>query len=777
MVKTIVNAGQSSYEEVKVIGQGSFGVASLVRRVGDNELFVLKRLFTRDLPDKEKQDFDKEVNLLKQLGERSHPNIVRYYDSFERDGEMCIVTDYAEGGDLSRIMSEYKASEVKDLSVCGLPQRDVVDLFAQLCSAVKLLHEFRILHRDLKPGNVFVSDKYGLRRLQLGDFGISRQLGSGTDFAATVTGTPFYFSPEVCAGQKYDGKSDVWSLGCILYEMMMMKRAFNGESLPMVIMSIHRGRCEKIPPDSGYDPALVALVERCMSKSPADRPSVAEVLQEPILAAAERTFRGACQDLGGVEELSPHVSTRSRPRPWSASTQNSSGGRSARPSNASSQGLLGSQTAQLSGSMMAMSVGPAWGAQGTGGFEWGRGNPVPREFQAVIEKLSPAVAPNKVSELALGGSHMLAVVEDGGVWSWMYDMHGDAGPEVLGQGGGTDNLKEPQRIAGLEEMFVRQVACGRDHSLALTAGGKVFSWGGGEYGRLGLGDEEDRTEPCEVTALAGEVINRVACGADHSAALTEGGAIYTWGSGGDAQLGHQDSETREPLDDDALEPVRVVVDVGTKMDGKHIVEVACGDMFTAVVSGDGLVFTWGDNDWGQLGRDDTVRAKDKATGEVTSKNVRCVPGWVRAAKDDRVTRLSCGAAHACAVTEGGEVLTWGSNEYGQVGGPRNAPEGAPKVYRVPAKWQEDGYKPVAQVVCGSLVTIVVTEDGKLYSWGHKGGSGHGREVSKDVREPRLVAGPLGEHAVCRVAAAHVSTESESEEADTAGMVVAIIHGG
>ena len=94
--------------------------------------------------------------------------------------------------------------------------------------ALKHVHYYHIIHRDLKPKNILLDKR---NQVKIGDFGISKMLENTFDMANTATGTPFYLSPEVCLGQKYDHKSDMWMLGCVLYEMCMYKRVFEGDSL------------------------------------------------------------------------------------------------------------------------------------------------------------------------------------------------------------------------------------------------------------------------------------------------------------------------------------------------------------------------------------------------------------------------------------------------------------------------------------------------------------------------------------------------------------------
>ncbi len=215
-------AGKSrKYKTEKVIGRGSFGTTYLVRSTTDSRCYAMKRLALEQLGPKEREEALNEIRVLTKL--RRHPNIIRVQDHFEDDGRLCIVMDYADGGDLAQRIEAQASSRTK------FSEEQVLDWFVQLCLALKHAHDRKVLHRDLKPQNVFLTRKNFVR---LGDFGISKVLSSTMSVAMTCVGTPLYLAPELCEGKEYDNKSDMWSLGCMLYELCALSPPFSKRRPP-----------------------------------------------------------------------------------------------------------------------------------------------------------------------------------------------------------------------------------------------------------------------------------------------------------------------------------------------------------------------------------------------------------------------------------------------------------------------------------------------------------------------------------------------------------------
>jgi NIMA (never in mitosis gene a)-related kinase 1/4/5 len=142
------------------------------------------------------------------------------------------------GGDLDTKISERKPNNY-------MSESQILDYFTQIVLAIKHVHDRKILHRDLKGSNIFLTAEGFVK---LGDFGVAKALGKTKDMAATVVGTPYYLSPEIVQAQEYDYKTDVWSLGIILYRMCALTYPFNGTNLHTLALQIVSSPFIPLPP-------------------------------------------------------------------------------------------------------------------------------------------------------------------------------------------------------------------------------------------------------------------------------------------------------------------------------------------------------------------------------------------------------------------------------------------------------------------------------------------------------------------------------------------------
>ena len=203
-----------NYSLEKVVGEGSFGKALLCRRRADSKRCIIKQIALAKLNKKDIKATEQESALLSKL---QHPNIVSFWESFHSRNSrgspiLCIVMEYADGGDLALLIKNRRGRYMSE--------SQVLQIFVQISLAMKHVHDRKILHRDLKSQNIFMTSS-GV--VKLGDFGIAKILRNTGELASTQIGTPYFMSPEILQNVRYNNKSDIWSLGCVLFELMCLK--------------------------------------------------------------------------------------------------------------------------------------------------------------------------------------------------------------------------------------------------------------------------------------------------------------------------------------------------------------------------------------------------------------------------------------------------------------------------------------------------------------------------------------------------------------------------
>ncbi|XP_078004456.1 serine/threonine-protein kinase Nek1 isoform X4 [Phascolarctos cinereus] len=262
------------YCKLQKIGEGSFGKAILVKSREDYKQYVIKEINISRMSSKEREESRREVEVLANM---KHPNIVLYRESFEENGSLYIVMDYCEGGDLYKRINAQKG--------VLFPEDQILDWFVQICLALKHVHDRKILHRDIKSQNIFLT-KDGI--IQLGDFGIARVLNSTLELSQTCIGTPYYLSPEICENKRYNNKSDIWALGCVLYEMCTLKHAFEAGSMKNLVLKIISGSFPPVSLHYSYD--LRSLLSHLFKRNPRERPSVNSILEKSFIAKRIEKF-------------------------------------------------------------------------------------------------------------------------------------------------------------------------------------------------------------------------------------------------------------------------------------------------------------------------------------------------------------------------------------------------------------------------------------------------------------------------------------------------------
>ena len=239
------------FSTIKLLGKGSFSTVYLVQRKQDSKIYALKSVFLEKLTKKQQESSLNEVRILASI---HHPNVISYKEAFWDDNTstLNIVMEYADDGDLFSKIKKMKQEQT------FFDEKKIWDWAIRLIQGLKSLHDKNIMHRDLKSENIFLFKKNS--QCKIGDMNVSKVLKE--KLLRTQTGTPYYASPEVWMNKPYSFKSDLWSMGCVIYEMCELKPPFGGKDMDDLFVNICLNKVKRI--DERYSEDLWLMIKRLL---------------------------------------------------------------------------------------------------------------------------------------------------------------------------------------------------------------------------------------------------------------------------------------------------------------------------------------------------------------------------------------------------------------------------------------------------------------------------------------------------------------------------------
>eukprot|EP00041_Stephanoeca_diplocostata_P012948 m.220366 g.220366 ORF g.220366 m.220366 type:complete len:292 (-) comp19158_c0_seq2:334-1209(-) len=267
-----------------LLGRGTF--ASVFRATSPTgETVAIKQVqMAHGMSAAERAECLKEAHLLQQL---DHPNIIKCHAAFMDGDILNIVLELADAGDLCKLLSTMRDTKQR------LPEQYIWKYFMHITRGLAYMHERRIMHRDIKPANVFIT-RDGV--VKVADLGLGRYFSRSKSMANSMVGTPYYMAPERLSQNEYSYPSDVWSAGCLLYEMSALRSPFQGtKNLYDLGERIQRADYPALP-SSVYSQILIQLVTQCLQVCPTMRPSMramAEYAERVLEKNAAKSRRGS----------------------------------------------------------------------------------------------------------------------------------------------------------------------------------------------------------------------------------------------------------------------------------------------------------------------------------------------------------------------------------------------------------------------------------------------------------------------------------------------------
>jgi alpha-tubulin suppressor-like RCC1 family protein len=742
-------------DEFEIMGELGRGATSVVYHAWDRGLgreVAIKVIQSHFGSDPETSlRFALEARLLASL---RHPNIVSAFAVKQlHGGGFALVMEYVRGRTLRQVIQQEGR----------LPPEKVERILHDVASALGAAHQHDIVHRDVKPDNIFLEESTG--RALLADFGIAVNLDnpSGLTMMGTAVGTPNYMSPEQIDGRNIDRRSDLYSLALIGWEMLTGEKPWHGESLYSVI---YKQKHENLPTlrrlRTDVPVRIAFAIEGALAKDPAARwasaddflaqladrslPARWRQLSAVVLwkrrasarvVAAKARIQSAARDTtktiffrrpehGQLDELAMNAAGAPRAKGrWGRSVALSAA--AAAVLLAVPAGLPGPFTVpavpEASADLPAEAPAPVGGEGAAGSAsvspELASQPPAPEGFAAADSLLTPLIeqavaallSPLPSDSLPLASSG--APLTSGGAGVPAVELEEESEPEPLPLA-----TSPPASVLLPVARSRSHIAAGGMHTCQVDASQGVLCWGGNDRGQLGIGAPRRAPTGQQVAAVSG--ITGVEAGGFHTCAVRALGTVLCWGENGDGQLGGGTSG--------AVGLVRI--------SSSRFTSVSLGTAHTCGVSSEGNLYCWGSNASGQLG-DGTSAARASPTPVLF---------------EGAVAVLSAGWNHTCVVTRQGRGLCWGENDSGQLGDGTTFDRFAPVSI--------DGDPTLRSIAAGSSHTCGLTVGGAVLCWGQNGsgqlGDGTTTDRHSPVRVPsrtRLVEISAGGRHTCALDAA------------------------
>uniref|UniRef100_A0A4W6EUW3 non-specific serine/threonine protein kinase n=1 Tax=Lates calcarifer TaxID=8187 RepID=A0A4W6EUW3_LATCA len=626
------------YIPIRILGRGAFGEATLYRRTEDNSLVVWKEVDLNSLSEKERRDVMNEISILSIL---EHNNIIAYFNHFMDKNTLLIELefdqDYGRGNFSVR---RYECNIVRQfisyitdyyiLTFNMFPQVVIWYLY-QIASAVAHIHKAGILHRDIKTLNIFLT-KTDL--IKLGDYGLAKKLDSEFSMAETCVGTPYYMSPELCQGAKYNFKSDIWAMGCVLFEVLTLTRTFDATNPLNLCVKIVQGNWTMEVNSDVYSSALIKLVYECLDQDPAKRPTAEQILDQPFISCCRQELEERVALLNSAMKK-PKLSTVTE----------------------TPVAVVTTRSREV--------------------YFWGGGKFTP-------QKLDSFKGGSSAQHVCAGESHFAVVTVEKELYTW---ANVQGGAKMVGQLGHGDqaSYRQPKRVEKLQGKAIRQVACGADFTACVTDEDQMYMFGSDYYGCIGVEGElgSEVLEPVlleffeerpvhqvscgdnHVVGLLyveipkGATISAVSCGSDGTFYLTETGKVLACGNNEFNKLGLNQGISglkNHPGEGYQGIPYITTLTLVKQLSRFTIQTIAPGKTHTAAIDERGRLITFGCNKYGQLG----VKDFKKHQG---------VQVLVGPFGGKTVTKVSCGDGFTIAATEDNQIFAWGNAGNGRLGMP------------------------------------------------------------------------------------------------------------